>query len=226
MSDPTPHTASVSTRPIKNTHSIKNIIYNGIYAQNPALVQWLGLCPLLALSNTVVNACSLGIATLCVLTLNSALVSLCQTKIPQQTRLPFFMILIAGSVSIVLLFLQALSPLLYERLGVFLALITTNCIILARIETFAAKQKLLYATLDGLMQGLGFTFVLLILGTVREILGNGTLFEEMDLLLGHSGWIKTIYFPNHERTFLIALLPPGAFLLFGFLLAIKNKYYK
>jgi electron transport complex protein RnfE len=183
---------------------------NGLWKNNPALVQLIGLCPLLAISTTVLNAFSLGCATLFVLTLSNSFISLLRRIIPHSLRLPIFIMIIASLVICASLLMEAFSYPLYEQLGLFFALITTNCAVLARAEAFAYSQPIHYAAFDGFMQGLGFFLILLLLGSVREILGSGT-FLQMPLF-------------SNDYQFLLALLPPGAFLVLGFVVAGYNYW--
>ncbi|MEE4279579.1 MAG: electron transport complex subunit E [Halieaceae bacterium] len=195
---------------------------NGLWKNNPAIVQLLGLCPLLAVTGSVVNALGLGVATCLVLVTSNSAVSLIRNITAESVRLPTFVMIIAAAVTCIELLMQAFSYELYEILGIFLPLITTNCVILGRADGFARKNPLLPALYDGLMMGLGFTAVLLVLGGLRELTGTGALFANMDLLLGPAAanW-KLVVFPDYEP-FLLAILPPGAFIFTGFLIALKN----
>lgn len=188
----------------------KQIILQGIWENNPGLVQLIGLCPLLAVSNTVLSAIGLGIATIFVLTLSNFFISLLRDLIPRFLRLPIFIMIIASLVISASLLMEAFSVSLYQKIGLFFALITTNCAILARAEAFAYSQPLRYALLDGFMQGLGFFLVLLLLGALREVFGQGTLFQGLSFEL-------QLFSPDYQ--FLLLILPPGAFILLGFLVA-------
>ena len=198
------------------------IVKNGLWTNNPALVQLLGLCPLLAVTGSVVNALGLGIATLAVLVGSNTIVSLIRNYVSDAVRLPAFVIIIAAFVTCAELLMKAFTYDLYQILGIFIPLIVTNCAILGRAEAFASKNKVGLAALDGLMMGLGFLVVLVALGAIRELLGSGTLFADMHLLFGAfaSSWILQPFGENYS--FLIVVLPPGAFLVTGFLIAIKN----
>jgi electron transport complex protein RnfE len=198
------------------------IVKNGLWTNNPALVQLLGLCPLLAVTGSVVNALGLGIATLAVLVGSNTIVSLIRNHVSDAVRLPAFVIIIAAFVTCAELLMKAFTYDLYQILGIFIPLIVTNCAILGRAEAFASKNKVGLAALDGLMMGLGFLVVLVALGAIRELLGSGTLFADMHLLFGAfaSSWILQPFGENYS--FLIVVLPPGAFLVTGFLIAIKN----
>ncbi|OED57687.1 electron transport complex subunit RsxE [Aliivibrio fischeri] len=202
--------------------SHKELIKNGLWDNNPALVQLLGLCPLLAVSATVTNALGLGIATILVLVGSNLIVSLVRQWIPQEVRIPVFVMIIASLVTCVQLLMNAYAYGLYLSLGIFIPLIVTNCIIIGRAESFASKNDPLPAVLDGLWMGMGMTAVLVLLGAMREILGNGTLFDGADLLLGDWATILRIELFHVDSHFLLAMLPPGAFLGVGFLIAIKN----
>ncbi|MFA1559760.1 electron transport complex subunit E [Aliivibrio fischeri] len=202
--------------------SHKELIKNGLWDNNPALVQLLGLCPLLAVSATVTNALGLGIATILVLVGSNLIVSLVRQWIPQEVRIPVFVMIIASLVTCVQLLMNAYAYGLYLSLGIFIPLIVTNCIIIGRAESFASKNDPLPAVLDGLWMGMGMTAVLVLLGAMREILGNGTLFDGADLLLGDWATILRIELFHVDSHFLLAMLPPGAFLGVGFLIALKN----
>lgn len=168
---------------------------NGLWKNNPALVQLLGLCPLLAVSTTVVNALALGLATIFVLVASNTLIACVGRFIAPHLRMPIFVLIIAGFVTVVQLLLAAYHYSLYQSLGIFLALITTNCVIMGRAESFAYKNPPLSSAVDGLAQGTGFTLVLVLLGGIREYLG---------------------------QHFVLAILPAGAFILMGLLIATKN----
>ncbi|OCH54571.1 electron transport complex subunit E [Vibrio sp. ZF57] len=200
----------------------KTLIKNGMWANNPALVQLLGLCPLLAVSSTVTNALGLGIATLLVLVGSNVSVSLVRNHVPKEVRIPVFVMIIASLVTCVQLLMNAYAYGLYLSLGIFIPLIVTNCIIIGRAEAFASKNEVLPAAQDGFWMGLGMTSVLVVLGAMREIIGNGTLFDGADLLLGDWASVLRIQIFEFDNSFLLALLPPGAFIGVGFLIALKN----
>ncbi|MDR5866020.1 electron transport complex subunit E [Halomonas koreensis] len=197
------------------------IVRDGLWSNNPALVQLLGLCPLLAVSSTVVNALGLALATLLVLLGSNLAVSLIRHRVTPTVRLPAFVMIIAAFVTCAELLMAAYAFELYRILGIFIPLIVTNCAILGRAEAFASRQPPLPAATDGLMTGLGFAGVLVLLGAIRELFGQGTLFSGMDLLLGPAaaGWELTV-FPDLNVLFLV--LPPGAFFATGLLIALKN----
>jgi electron transport complex protein RnfE len=202
--------------------SISEVTKNGLWTNNPALVQLLGLCPLLAVTGTVVNALGLGLATMMVLIGSNIIVSLVRHHVSDAVRLPVFVIIIATFVTCAELVMKAFTYELYQILGIFIPLIVTNCAILGRAEAFASKQSVAMAALDGLMMGLGFLMVLVCLGALRELLGQGTLLADMQLLFGASAANWTLRPFGESYSFLIAILPPGAFLVMGFLMAIKN----
>ncbi len=200
----------------------KELTLNGLWKNNPALVQLLGLCPLLAVTASVVNALSLGIASMLVLIGSNFAVSVFRNFIPSAVRLPVYVMIIAALVTSIELAMQALTYELYLILGIFIPLIVTNCIIMGRAEAFAAKNPIKASLYDGFIMGLGFTVVLVLLGALREILGAGTLFADMDLLFGASAAnMKIVIFEDYVG-FLFAILPPGAFVGLGLLIALKN----
>jgi len=198
------------------------IIRDGLWKNNPALVQLLGLCPLLAVSNTAINGLGLGLATILTLVASNGLVSLLRHQIPEQARLPVFMLIIASIVTIIELAMNAWFHELYLILGIFIPLIVTNCAITGRAEAFASRNPVGPALVDGLMMGLGFTAVLVLLGSMREVIGQGTLFSEAYLMFGESARNFTIVIIDDYRGFLMALLPPGAFIGLGLIVAAKN----
>ncbi len=201
--------------------SYQEISLDGLWHNNPALVQLLGLCPLLAVTGTVVNALGLGIASILVLVGSNLSVSLIRNYVPEQVRLPAFVMIIASFVTCTELLMQAFTYELYQILGIFIPLIVTNCVILGRADAFASKNPILPSVVDGVMMGLGFTVVLVLLGAMRELIGQGTLFENMQLLFGPmaENW-KIVVFDDYS--FLFAILPPGAFVGMGLLIAVKN----
>ena len=200
----------------------KDILHNGLWKQNTGVVQLLGLCPLLAISNSVVNAVSLGLATTLVMVVSNVSVSPLRNFVPNEIRIPVYILIIAVLVTVVQYLMNAYMYNLYIVLGIFIPLIVTNCIVLARIEAFAGKNPVLPAAVDGLAMGLGLTAVLAILGGMRELFGHGTLFAGFDLALGDyaKSWAITVI-PDYHG-FLLAILPPGAFIALGLLIAGKN----
>ena len=198
------------------------IVKDGLWTNNPALVQLLGLCPLLAVTGTVVNAMGLGLATILVLVGSNIAVSLIRTYVPESVRLPAFVMIIASFVTCAELLMQAFAYELYEILGIFIPLIVTNCAILGRADAFASKNPVLPSALDGLMMGLGFSLVLILLGGIRELFGQGTLFSSMELLFGEAAKSWQIIVFSDYPDFLFAILPPGAFVAMGLIIAVKN----
>ncbi|MBB1361675.1 MULTISPECIES: electron transport complex subunit E [unclassified Shewanella] len=198
------------------------IAAQGLWKNNPGLVQLLGLCPLLAVTATITNALGLGVATLLVLVGSNILVSLVRDFVPKEIRIPVFVMIIAALVTCVQLLINAYAYNLYLSLGIFLPLIVTNCVIIGRAEAFASRNSLAHSAFDGLMMGLGFTAVLVVLGASRELLGQGTLFGGADLLLGDWASVLTIHVWHVDTPFLLAMLPPGAFIGMGLLIALKN----
>ena len=201
----------------------QDITQNGLWKNNPALVQLLGLCPLLAVTGSVVNAIGLGLATLLVLVGSNISVSLIRNAVSDAIKLPAFVMIIASFTTCTELLMQAFTYQLYQILGIFIPLIVTNCAILGRADAFASKNKVLPSAFDGLMMGLGFMAVLVILGAMRELIGTGSLFANMHLLFGEAakGWTINLLGENYKG-FLVAILPPGAFLITGLLIAGKN----
>lgn len=195
---------------------------DGLWGNNPALVQILGLCPLLAVTSTVVNAIGLGLATLLVLLGSNVAVSMIRRYVPDSVRLPAFVMIIASLVTCAELLMQAFTYELYMILGIFIPLIVTNCAILGRADAFASRNPILPSAVDGLMMGFGFFWVLLLLGGLRELIGQGTLFRNMDLIFGPMAaeWTWQV-FPNYANV-LFVILPPGAFIGMGLLIAMKN----
>ena len=201
---------------------MKEIFKHGLWDNNPGLVQLLGLCPLLAVTSTTTNGIGLGIATTITLLISNVLVSLSRNVLPNEIRIPAFVLIIAGAVTVIELIMQAWFYELYLILGIFIPLIVTNCAILARAEAFAAKNNVVDSLADALAMGLGFTLVLMALGAMREILGFGTIFKQANLMFGEFGsYLQTTIVPDYSG-FLLAILPPGAFLGLGLMLAIKN----
>jgi electron transport complex protein RnfE len=203
-------------------NGLAGIAGDGFWYNNPATVQILGLCPLLAVSGTVINGLGLGLATTLVLLGSNATVSLIRNLLRPELRIPIFVLVIASFVTIVELTMRAYWYELYKVLGIFIPLIVTNCAIIARAEAFAAKNSLLRSLVDGLTMGLGFAAVLVVLGAMREILGHGTLFAQANLMFGDGAKWMTMTVIENYRGFLLAILPPGAFIGLGLLIALKN----
>lgn len=199
------------------------IARNGLWTQNAGLIQLLGLCPLLAVSTNVVNGASLGLATALVMALSNGSISMIRSFVPKEIRIPVFILIIAVLVTLIQMTMNAYLHSLYLVLGIFVPLIVTNCIVLARAEAFASKEPLFLSMFDGFMMGLGLTLVLAALGAMREVVGKGTLLSGIDLALGASAktWVLSV-FPGYNG-FLLAILPPGAFIGLGLLIALKNK---
>jgi len=195
---------------------------NGLWNNNVALVQLLGLCPLLAVTGTVINGLGLGLATLLTLVLSNGIVSIIRHWVRPEVRVPVFVLVIASVVTAIELSMNAWLYELYTVLGIFIPLIVTNCGILARAEAFASKNSLLPSILDGLMMGLGFMFVLVALGAIRELLGYGTLLSNAHLMFGEVARSWTLVFVDDYSGFLLAILPPGAFIGMGLIIALKN----
>ncbi|KAE9538346.1 electron transport complex subunit E [Ursidibacter maritimus] len=200
-----------------------NIFTQGVWSNNGALVQLLGLCPLLAVSNNVTNALGLGLATLLVLIITNSCVSLFRKVTPHDIRIPIYVMIIATAVTAIQLLMNAFAYPVYQSLGIFIPLIVTNCIVIGRAEAFASKNNLIHSAFDGFSMGIGMTLSLVLLGALREIIGNGTLFDGLDLLLGE--WAKSLKIDllQLESGLLLAILPPGAFIGLGIILALKNK---
>ncbi|HGN2345965.1 TPA: electron transport complex subunit E [Proteus mirabilis] len=200
---------------------IKELFSQGLWKNNSALVQLLGLCPLLAVSSTATNALGLGLATTFVLVCTNVAVSSLRRWVPSEIRIPIYVMIIASVVSAVQLLINAYAYGLYQSLGIFIPLIVTNCIVIGRAEAFAAKNEVFPSAIDGFAMGLGATAALFVLGAMREILGNGTLFDGADLLLGEWAQVLRVEIVHLDSPFLLAILPPGAFIGLGFMLAIK-----
>jgi electron transport complex protein RnfE len=198
------------------------ITRNGLWSNNVALVQLLGLCPLLAVTSTVVNGLGLGIATLITLVLSNSIVSSIRGFVRSEVRLPVFVLIIASVVTIIELGIKAMFYDLYLVLGIFIPLIVTNCAIIGRAEGFASRNPVAPAALDGLMMGLGFLTVLVLLGGMREIIGFGTLFAHAELMFGDSARAWMIQINPDYPGFLLAVLPPGAFFGLALLIVAKN----
>ncbi|MGL4545995.1 MAG: electron transport complex subunit E [Plesiomonas sp.] len=199
----------------------REILLQGLWKNNSALVQLLGLCPLLAVTSTATNALGLGLATMLVLICTNVTISAIRHWVPSEIRIPIYVMIIASVVTVVQLLMNAYAFGLYQSLGIFIPLIVTNCIVIGRAEAFAAKNSVADSALDGLAIGLGATSALFVLGSLREIIGKGTLFDGADLLLGSWATVLRIDILHLDNSFLLAILPPGAFIGLGFMLAGK-----
>ena len=203
------------------SNDYQKISQDGLWTNNVALVQLLGLCPLLAVTGTFINGLGLGIATLLTLVLSNASVSIIRHWVRPEIRIPVFVLIIASIVTTIEMLMHAWFSELYYILGIFIPLIVTNCSIIARAESFAVKNPILPSVIDGFMMGLGFLVVLVLLGALREIIGFGTLFDYSHLMFGEAAKDWTIAIEDY-RGFLLAVLPPGAFIGLGLLIAAKN----
>ena len=195
---------------MKNTGT--SILFNGLIRENPIFVLILGMCPTLATTTSALNGMSMGLATLFVLFGSNVAVSMLKNLIPDKVRIPAYVVVIATFVTVAEMLIHAYFPAIYDSLGIFIPLIVVNCIVLGRAEAFAAKNTVFHSALDGIGMGLGFTFALTLLGTVRELLGTGKVFG-------------TEIFPDHYGA-IIFILAPGAFIVLGYLIAIMNKLRK
>jgi len=203
-----------------NAAEFKTLAHNGLWKQNPCLVQLLGLCPLLAVTTNAVNGIMLSLATILVMAISNVAVAALRNLIPHEIRIPVFILIVASLVTVVDLLFNANLHELYLVLGIFIPLIVTNCIVLARVEAFAAKNPPLQSTLDGVFMGVGMLWTLALLGGMRELLGSGTLFGGIDMVFPSLQPIQLL--PESYPGFLLALLPPGAFILLGCMIAWKN----
>lgn len=198
----------------------QTIARNGIWKQNTSIVQVLGLCPLLAVTTNAVNGIMLSLATILVMALSGFAVASLRNLIPHEIRIPVFILIVAALVTVVDLLFNANLHELYLVLGIFIPLIVTNCIVLARVEAFAAKNPPLHSTFDGVFMGVGMLWTLALLGAMRELIGNGTILGGIDMVFPGLSPIQLL--PESYPGFLLALLPPGAFILLGCLIAWKN----
>ena len=199
---------------------IKSIADNGIWKQNTSIVQILGLCPLLAVTTNAVNGIMLSLATIIVMALSGVAIASLRNFIPHEIRIPVFILIVAALVTVVDLLFNANLHELYLVLGIFIPLIVTNCIVLARVEAYANKNPPLQSLFDGVFMGTGMLWTLALLGGLRELIGNGTLFAGIDMVI--PGLQPLQLLPADYPGFLLALLPPGAFIVLGCLIAWKN----
>lgn len=203
-----------------------SIVAAGIIERNPAWVQLLGLCPLLAVSSSVVNALGLAAASALVLIGSNTIISMMRNVLPDFARLPAFMLLIAGLTTLAVMLMEAFAYELYLGIALFVQIIVTNCIILGRAEAFASRQPVWSSLLDALGTAAGFAIALIVLGAVREVIGQGTLFANLDQLLGAgSASLAIQILPEHQRLLLVAL-PPGAFIVAGLLMALGRVLFR
>ncbi|MBI3773590.1 MAG: electron transport complex subunit E [Gammaproteobacteria bacterium] len=198
------------------------ITRDGLWSNNPALVQILGMCPVLAVSTTMVNAIGMAAATMLALILTNGAISLIRDFVKPETRIPVFVMVIASIVTAIEMAMNAFFHELYTILGIFVALIVTNCIVLGRAEAFASKTSVGRAMLDGLTMSAGFGAALIFLATLRELIGHGTLFAHASTMFGDAASWLTVTVIEDYRGFLLAILPPGAFIGLGLLIAVKN----
>lgn len=205
-----------------NESPYQKITIDGLWKNNVALVQLLGLCPLLAVTNTATNGVGLGLATMATLILSNGIIAAIKDFARPEIRLPAFVLIIASVVTLIELLMKAWVYDLYLILGIFIPLIVTNCSIIGRAESFASKHSVKESVLDGFMMGLGFFIILVILGSAREIIGSGTLFNNIDLMFGESAKVLTIQLNDSYHGFLLAVLPPGAFFGLALLIVVKN----
>ncbi len=189
------------------------VFFDGLIEQNPVLVQLLGMCATLAVTTSVVNGIGMGLSTTAVLVMSNILISVLRKIIPQKIRIAAYVVVIAGFVTIIEMLLKAYLPSISNALGIFIPLIVVNCIILARAEAFASKNGVIPSVLDGIGMGLGFTLALILISSIREILGNGTFFG------------ISLFGANYQPV-VMAILPPGAFIILGILIAIVNLIKK
>ncbi|MBK9445556.1 MAG: electron transport complex subunit E [Betaproteobacteria bacterium] len=199
---------------------IRNITHNGVWKQNSSLIQLLGLCPLLAVTTNMVNGIMLSLATIIVMAVANVAVASLRNFIPHEIRIPVFILIVASLVTAVDLLFNVNLHELYLVLGIFIPLIVTNCIVLARVEAFAAKNPPLQSTFDGIFMGVGMLWTLALLGALRELIGAGTLFSGIDMVFPSLQPLQVL--PADYPGFLLAILPPGAFILLGCMIAWKN----
>jgi electron transport complex protein RnfE len=204
------------------SYEFKRIAKDGFWDNNIVFAQALGLCPLLAVTGTATNGLGMGLASTVVMVLSGLLISLFRGIITPQVRIPVFVLIIAVLVTLVDMSMNAWVHDLHKVLGLFIPLIVTNCAILGRAESFASRNNVLPSIFDGLMMGIGFTFALVLLGAAREVLGSGTLFANAALMLGSwAHFLELVLIPDYKG-FLLIILPPGGFLVLGFILAGKR----
>lgn len=204
------------------TTNTKTIIKDGLWDNNGVLSMLLGMCPAMAMTTSATNGFGMGLATAAVMAASSLLVATFRKRITQEVRIPVFILIVAAMVTLVDLAMNAFMHELYKVLGLFIPLIVSNCLPLARLEAFAAKQPVLPSFLDGLFMGAGFTIALTAIGAVREIIGSGTLFADASLLLGPSFKVMELRLLPADMGVLMMILPPGGFLITGLLVVVKR----
>ena len=202
--------------------TLSSIVSDGLWHNNPGTVQLLGLCPLLAVTTNVVNGLGLGLATMLTLLASNGIVSMIRNVVRAEIRIPVFVLIIASVVTVIELVMNAWLHDLYNVLGIFIPLIVTNCAIIGRAESFASRNSPDRALLDALAMGAGFTLVLVTLGGMRELIGQGTLLSQAHMMFGEAGRAYTLTLIDDYRGFLLAILPPGAFIGLGFIIAGVN----
>jgi electron transport complex protein RnfE len=204
------------------TTNTKTIIKDGLWDNNGVFAMLLGMCPTMAMTTSATNGFGMGVATAVVMAASSLLVSAFRSRITQEVRIPVFILIVAAMVTLVDLSMNAFMHELYKVLGLFIPLIVSNCLPLARLEAFAAKEPVLPSFLDGLFMGIGFTVALTAIGAVREIIGSGTLFADASLLLGPSFKFMELKLLPASTNVLMMILPPGGFLITGLLVVAKR----
>ena len=202
------------------SQKLTNVAWNGIWKQNAGLVQMLGMCPIIAVSTSIVNGVCLGLATALVMTISNGVSSALRQYIPYEIRIPVFILIFAALVTILDLAMNAWMHDIYLVLGIYIPLIVTNCIVLARVEAFAAKNPVLSSSVDGAAMGIGLALLLGVLGGIRELAGNGAIFNGIELTIPGTHAIQLL--PADYPGFLPAILPPGAFIVLACLIAAKN----
>ena len=194
---------------MEHKQTLKSVFFNGLITENPTFRLVLGTCPTMAVTTSASNGIGMGAAATFVLVGSNVVISMLRNFIPDKIRIPAFIIVICTFVTMVQMFMNAFLPALYQSLGIFLPLIVVNCIILARAEAFASKNRVLHSAVDSIGMGIGFTVALTLIGSIRELLGNGTLFGQT-------------VFGSGYQPMLLLILPAGGFIVFGLLLAVFN----
>ncbi|BCB28773.1 electron transport complex subunit RnfE [Sulfurimicrobium lacus] len=200
----------------------RTIVRDGLWDNNGVLSMLLGMCPTMAMTTSATNGLGMGVATAVVMAASSLLVATFRNRITQEVRIPVYILIVAAMVTLVDLCMNAWMHELYKVLGLFIPLIVSNCLPLARLEAFAAKEPVLPSFLDGLFMGIGFTFALTVIGAVREIFGSGTLFADASLLLGPAFKFMEMHLMSSDMGVLMMILPPGGFLVTGLLVVAKR----